>query len=133
MNNYQRNGPASPADRRIGDELRSTLAAYSELGPGYEQQIIDSFLDRIRPVLHPSPAPLSPSPGIHYRRHNRGRGLFVAIAILLGWLLVAGPLSGHSHRTWSIGYGTSVSPLSPPGISAPAQPAAPQLPGSSVQ
>jgi len=122
---------APAADRRIRDELRATLAAYHELGPAYEQQVIDSFLDRIRPVLHPSPASSSPRPPLRYRRRGSGRGLLIGLAILIGWLMFAGPLSGHGHHARYDPAGLSGSPFTLPGIIASAPPVAPQLSSSS--
>jgi hypothetical protein len=101
MNDERRWNTPGGSDRRIADELRSTLAAYHELGPGYEEQVIESFLDRVRPVLNPPPAPAPALPPMRYRRRGGGgRGLFIALAILIGWLVFAGPLSGHGgHRS----------------------------------
>jgi hypothetical protein len=132
MNNTT--GFRSASEQRIAEELHTTLTAYHELGPGYEQQIIESFLDRIRPVTGPQRA-IMPVPPVPYRRrHGGGRGLFIALAIIVGWLLLSSPLFGHGHHVWyATPPGISISPFSPPNNSVPAQPSAPQLPGSTVQ
>jgi hypothetical protein len=125
--------PLNPTDRRISDELRATLAAYHEHGPAYEQQVIDSFLERVRPVIQPSPAPFVPQPRMRGRRRSSGRGLLIGLAILVGWLAIFGHGRPHISYGWRVGPDGSGSPFAPPGISAPAQPAGPQLPSSSIQ
>jgi hypothetical protein len=133
MTNSTTQPPRSATEQRIAEELHTTLAAYHELGPGYEPQVIDSFLDRIRPVVAPSRSLVPMQSAVRYRRRG-GRGIFLALAIIVAWMLLASPLFGHGHHVWYVTPpGVSTSPYNPPGNSVPAQPSGPQLPGSTVQ
>jgi hypothetical protein len=119
------------AENRIRSELRASLAAYHELGPDYEDQVVNSFIDRVRPVLRSQQA-LQPVD----RRYARGRrhrgpraGLLIALALLFGWFVLSGAAFGSHHRFYYNYGGSPIGvPGGLPGISGPLPPAQPQIP-----
>jgi hypothetical protein len=147
-----------PSEDRIRSELRATLRAYQELGPSYEDQVINAFVDRIQPILRSRQSVQPQEPQFvsrRYRRRDRPHfGLLFLLALLFGWFAFFG--SAHHVRHIDAGFAfpggrpSIVAPLIPqqpqqlpsivPGQVVPVVPVQPvpaqvpqQLPGSSVQ
>ncbi len=126
-----------PAEERIRSELRTTLRTYQELGPTYEDQVINSFIDRVQPVLRSRQAvqPQMLARGYARRSGRPHFGLLFLLALLFGWFVFFG---GHRlHYYAGAGF-----PVDRPSIVAPFGPQQPQripaqvpqqLPGASVQ
>ncbi len=61
----------SATSDEIKNELKATLTARRDLGPGYDDAFVDTFMDKLgervahelqqRHALHPAPAPARPS------------------------------------------------------------------------
>lgn len=92
--------------RRLRDELRATLAAYHELGPEYEPQVVESFIDRTRPLFRRAAPETRERRASRQVRGSPPRGLLIAAAALLAWFALAGHVFGgwrypnHLDRGW---------------------------------
>jgi hypothetical protein len=93
-------GHSSVADEELRQELRATLLAMRELGPGFDQAATDAFLDRVSPALA---ARLGSHSQLFAAREHRSplRSAAITAAIVLGAMMIAGPFMHGSHEMGS--------------------------------
>lgn len=90
--------PDSESEAELRQELRAALATYWELGPDYEQQVVDSFVERTRPVFRQTRARAVQRYSAR-RSHGGGRrGVLLAVVAAVAWAAIAGPIFGHAHE-----------------------------------
>lgn len=90
------------------DEIRAAAEVHSELGPNYQDAVIDSFLDKVgreidarvdARVAHQSaPAPAQQHPHEHQHQHRNFNGSFVVpmASLIFGIPLTAIAANSHS-------------------------------------
>ncbi len=105
---------ASITSDEIKNELKTTLAARHDLGPGYDDAFIDSFMDKLgakvvyelqqRHDVRPASPPARPS----WALTVEGRltialvSMPVIMALFFMALITVGPYSDHALMYWSL-------------------------------
>jgi hypothetical protein len=94
------------------EEIRAAAETYSELGPGYRDAVIESFLDRVGGEIDARVAArlaaLSPAPGLGPGRQRRGSAsgsplALAVISMVLGIPISAIAVAAGSHPAGALG------------------------------
>jgi hypothetical protein len=92
------------------EEIRAAAETYSELGPGYRDAVIESFLDKVGSEIDARVAArlaaLQPAPGRTRQRRGSGSGSPMTLAIIsmvLGIPISAIAVAAGDHPAGSLG------------------------------
>jgi len=92
------------------EEIRAAAETYSELGPGYRDAVIESFLEKVGGEIDARVAArlaaLSPMPGQKRQRRGSGSGSPLALAVVsmvLGIPISAIAVAAGSHPAGALG------------------------------
>lgn len=89
------------------EEIRAAAAAYQELGPGYHDVVIESFLDNVgREIDARVTARLAqqqPAPAPRRQRHEGSTMVLAIISLVLGIPISAIAVAAGSHPAGALG------------------------------
>lgn len=129
--------PSAGIDPEIERDLRAAIAALRELGPGYEQELVNSFLDRLDETARArnggriaGPAIVRPTRLARAHRHGRFRRMAFGAAALFAFIFFAHAGGAHHGRFYGPRFngGAGVFQSAPPAPPVPPAPPAPPAP-----
>ena len=91
-------GPDTDRDKELTDEARVLLNVRQELGPDYDDELLDSFVDRVEERVRSHRSHSKPGDG----KESRKPGILPWLLIIAGAVVLAASLDSFSWLVWVV-------------------------------